>query len=73
MWYKAYLIKRAMQGTPMSAMIERPLLDGQVRGQGHQISDYRLADKLLDSLAPMYREVPLRRARARLNRQEMTS
>ena len=67
MWYRAYLIKRAVMGaSPAFSRLDGPFMSGQVPGAGHELSDYRLAEKWLDSLAPTYREVPLRRARARL-------
>ena len=68
MWYRAYLLKQAM-GAPLSATFDAPFVSGTVPGRGHELSDYRLAEKWLDSLSPMYREVPLSRARARLQTQ----
>jgi hypothetical protein len=69
-WYEQFLIKKALGGSPISSMMNDPFRDEKMRRQGHQVSDYRLAQQLLKKLAPVYREVPLRRARARASVQE---
>jgi hypothetical protein len=61
--------KQAMSGSPIAARLapspDEPLFN--VPDAGHELSDARTAEKWLNELAPMYRSVPLARARARMN------
>jgi len=70
-WYAAYLIKQALGGSPIMASFmpspEKSIFD--VPDSGTEVSDHRLAEKWLNALAPVYREAPLSRARARLTAQ----
>jgi hypothetical protein len=68
-WFEKYLIKEAMSGSPIAARLapspDEPLFN--VPEQKHELSDYRLADEWVNNLAPVYRTVPLARARARMS------
>jgi hypothetical protein len=68
-WFESFLIKRALAGSPIAARLapspDKSIFD--VPDAGHELSDHRLAERWVDELAPVYRSVPLARARARVN------
>jgi hypothetical protein len=68
-WFEGFLIKRALAGSPIMARLAPSPADPlfPVPEERNELSDYRLAEQWVNDLAPMYRSVPLARARARMS------
>lgn len=65
-WVGKYLIKRALGGGALRAIMERPLTPPSPVPEVRTLDDLRVAEELFNSLPPSPQRVPLRRAMARL-------
>jgi len=63
---EAYLIKRALGGSPIMAKITRPFTQPALGSPAHTLEDQRTLDELFASLPPSRREGILRAIQARM-------